>query len=1250
MPLVTRLGKGSRLTVEEMDGNFTYLEDLALSEASSSLNNGYRGFYAGINRIFGDDPNITQIIISKSATALYDNKESYETDNDDFYVTNLSGSDTVVIMNLYGLDSKKPLKIKHIRNFVERFIDIVLYTNETLNTDLEVIRDLFYDNIELLTSSLPAGSLYNQFVFQDKDVEYNLTSSDYTTTSMTGSGTFSISKLVGDDKGYNFFNDFTYGFQQGDIITIPGTALGGQSPANDATIFIDSVYDGVISELEIDEPGTGYTNGNYYIFSGTGYAYVDIITASGSITGAVLTNGGSGFELGTYTINGGNDDATINVLSIKNGAISEYNLVGTPDYRSPYRNSENPWPVMSINDGGSDQYDTANYITTDKSITQFIGSIEEVNSILTVTEIISGTISVGQTVRHRKNEYEILTGTPNGGVGTYSVSSWSENDLSEQIFTAYGINYGAGEIVENNTFGTGSSYITLYDESIFAMIAINTDIDKVWYNGDSGSDGNGKKQVSVLIADNNTLSFADEKLELSNKDLALPETETLAWMSVLGPLYNNDNDIIFNSAIIDDYENTYAVGYEQDNNYAIVIKFNKQGDKLWSRIVSDDDNGDSIEANKIEIDPTTGDLLVLCQIYPNNYAEGLIVRIDPMTGQTKTANRLKDLNGLEEQGDIYLYDMTFNSDNEIIIVGQKTTDYLEWTIATSSVLLGSTVSTLVISPSSIGNDIPEDTYNWSIAGTGIIGDETLSDINYFTGLTGSVLPGGSTQSSGAVFNIEKDQFNGNYNVYVMNGGSNYLIDDIINISGDKLGGTSSNDCLVTITDVTESGGINNWIVSGTGSTASLYLTINTNVDFTESGTWSIYKSLNGESYIYTENWEKTLVGDEQYDRFSSVLTDNDNNIYCIGEINSVVSYDKAIVSKFNQNGVQQWTKVLNEIDNNCSGKSIAILGTNSLVTTHYSDNDEECIISKLTFDGDLIWQKRTSASSNSILATDDTGIYVAVETYSNYFNNDAINLFKLDSDGVLIWNNTIGSREDYYVNDISVKNEKITVSGYTYVMANDYYNAFVTNLPTDGTLSIQDDDSNNMYNLSGITNYLKGNYVIQSVTSSFYESITPQVATHSLAYTRDKYIISDLYDIDNNIDKINEDCGILFGDGTKQTSSAGIIPQNYQPFDDYYYLKLSDIGRHVYRDTDSSSKVIIPTNKNVPFPIGTAISVVSGRNWCYFDVDDNQTEIWGAGFNTTSNYFYIPENSMATLLKIGIDKWMVSGAGLGNDD
>ena len=1406
-----------RLSVAEMDGNFLYLEELALnnnggpgsgtsgssgssgtsgssgssgtsgSSGSSgtsgtsgvngtsgtsgvngapgepgSVPNGYRGFYAGINRLSGDDPTITQIVISKNSNTSYKNRTN-DTDNDDFYVSGLSGSDTIVILNVYGADSLRPLKIKDIRKFVEKFVDIVLYVEDTLNSDLTVIKSLFYDNIELLTSSLPVGTLYKQFAFQKYTLEYTVDSYE---SMGTGGGTFSIFKRQGDYKGYNLGGEggpnepntnFSYGFQSGDIINISGTAFGGQTPLNDIEIYINNTIDGVLTTFGNLVGGTGYTadNGYYDLFAqqnGTPpygeYANAYITFEAGSVASVTLTYGGYWFKVGDIiTIPGGNDDATIEVLSIRDGVInnnsnSNYRIVGIPDYSSPYRNSLNPWPLKSIGDGGYDQYDGGNYITTDKSIAEFIGSIEYIGGpspddyILTVTEIISGTISVGQTIKHSldsQNDLYIYNGTLDGGIGTYSVDGGYDSDLGSRFFTAYGLNYGAGEVIEDNSFGTSSSYVTLYDESIFAMIAINADIDKIWYSGNSGSDGGGRKEVNVLFTDDNT-----------KVDLILPETDTLGWMSVFGPLYNYDDNIQFNSSVIDRDDNTYSAGYNHFDDKPTVVKFNKNGDIVWQISIHNWQTYENGQANSVKIDPVNGDVVVLCETYPD-YTEGLIVRIDPETGEIRKVNRLADINVLQEQGDLHLYDMTFNNNNELIVVGRKDSEYLQWLIGTSSILSGSTFSTLVISPSSIDNNVPDTYGGWSISGDGIIGDEQFSEFNTFYGVTGSITPGGSSASftiqsdyagyytilgidtpgtgytmsvlkpivvpgtslggitpdndaiiiqtdvlnggiiaatisgngpigqspsgtqsfsgvtgttvegSGVVFDIHIVPVTGEYELWNSYGQqSNYVVNDIITIPGNLLGGTSSNDCTLTITGV-DNGIVQSAEISGTGITSSYYLTINTPVDFSASGTWSIYKSVSAEAYIYTENWERTLGGNLDYnDSFNSVITGTDNSIYAVGDawgggITALDDYQIAIISKFNSNGDHLWTRALNERDYYCSGKSVAILD-NSIVTTHYSDYDGEIIISKLTTDGDLVWQKRTDGDNSSVVtdipSNDISSIYVLGE------NNGSLKLFKLNTDGVMIWSNEIGGVENYYtnnnalsINNNSLYNNTLAVTGHTYVMADDYSNGFVANLPTDGSLPT---GSNSDYD--GISNYYEGDYRISPITisQSYYGTFIPVVGTHSVTYSRDIYFDRDNTYFDNNIDRINDiETGIVFSDGTKQTSSAGIIPQNYQPSNNDYYLQLSDIGKHIYKDDSNDYGVYIPTNKRVPFPIGTAITVVSGNSRTYFYIDDsNITKLWGAGFDDYSTGFFIPNNSMATLLKIGIDKWMVSGAGL----
>ena len=110
------------------------------------------------------------------------------------------------------------------------------------------------------------------------------------------------------------------------------------------------------------------------------------------------------------------------------------------------------------------------------------------------------------------------------------------------------------------------------------------------------------------------------------------------------------------------------------------------------------------------------------------------------------------------------------------------------------------------------------------------------------------------------------------------------------------------------------------------------------------------------------------------------------------------------------------------------------------------------------------------------------------------------------------------------------------------------------------------------------------------------------------------------------------------------------IPQNLQSSLNDYTLTLADGGKHIYRTEGDGYGVTIPTNASVAFPIGTAITVVSGNSECYFYLEDGDvTTLWGAGFNAYNQSWYIPSNSMATLLKLEEDKWMLSGAGLASN-
>ena len=138
----------------------------------------YREFYAGFNSFYGTDPSVQQIIISKSATAGYNNQTT-NTDNDDFYAIGLEGSPIVVALNVYGSSSTTALTTTAISTFVKAFIDAVMYNGEVALTNVDDIKTAFYANIDaLIAQHLPENSLYQNFEFLNGDVWPNNNISD----------------------------------------------------------------------------------------------------------------------------------------------------------------------------------------------------------------------------------------------------------------------------------------------------------------------------------------------------------------------------------------------------------------------------------------------------------------------------------------------------------------------------------------------------------------------------------------------------------------------------------------------------------------------------------------------------------------------------------------------------------------------------------------------------------------------------------------------------------------------------------------------------------------------------------------------------------------------------------------------------------------------------------------------------------------------------------------------------------------
>lgn len=127
---------------------------------------------------------------------------------------------------------------------------------------------------------------------------------------------------------------------------------------------------------------------------------------------------------------------------------------------------------------------------------------------------------------------------------------------------------------------------------------------------------------------------------------------------------------------------------------------------------------------------------------------------------------------------------------------------------------------------------------------------------------------------------------------------------------------------------------------------------------------------------------------------------------------------------------------------------------------------------------------------------------------------------------------------------------------------------------------------------------------------------------------------------------------VLPGNGSILDSSGAPlirdIPQNFQNSASNYTLQLIDRGKHVLIDLEYA--VIVPDNGTVAFPKGTAVVVVSTSHYVGILPQGNSV-IYNNGTGAFSNSsvdlgFYINPYSMATLLKVQDDTWILSAPNL----
>jgi len=293
---------------------------------------------------------------------------------------------------------------------------------------------------------------------------------------------------------------------------------------------------------------------------------------------------------------------------------------------------------------------------------------------------------------------------------------------------------------------------------------------------------------------------ADGTLTIPNDgDLKLTQTQ-VGWF-IAPDSRDYSDDIQGDCVAVDSQGNSYIGGYEDDDSEAFVMKVSPEGDRLWSVIVYEDEEGDDGDIHALKIHPVTGNIMVLGTVSAN-YTYSVLYTLDQDTGRILNVTEFKD-----SDADVTLNTIAWTSTGTYVIGGEKNGQFsAEFPVVPQT---GSGVDTIVILRSAVP-EVSEINDNWQIGGTGISPFQTVDFVERYTGLTGT-----TRQGTGATFDITNNG-DGTYSVTAYDRGTDYLPGHKIKILGTSISGGATPDNDIIITVVTNDP-INGMTVTHTGT-------------------------------------------------------------------------------------------------------------------------------------------------------------------------------------------------------------------------------------------------------------------------------------------------------------------------------------------------------------------------------------------------------------------------------------------------
>jgi hypothetical protein len=570
------------------------------------------------------------------------------------------------------------------------------------------------------------------------------------------------------------------------------------------------------------------------------------------------------------------------------------------------------------------------------------------------------------------------------------------------------------------------------------------------------------------------------------------------------------------------------------------------------------------------------------------------------------------------------------------------------------------------------------------ASAGAITTATISGTStgtaQFTATSGISIASGSNATFNAHWRLQGTEiwfpdYPTYFGVWTQQAGGDFVVGDRLSLPAASYGGTTTGT--ITVVSVDGGGAITDWAFTGTFNTSTIKLATNSSFNFGTTGSWTL-QNFESEAFVWTPHWCVTF-GNGDSDRVNALARDSQGNIYAGSETydNSTGGDTRGLLVKLSSTGTLVWNKNFDPVSWNTYDHGYTGVAVDKDDNVIVAQSEQ---ITKVTSTGTVLWQKVISNNLsldmwNSCVDVDTDGnIYLAAEyDYTGILTGDNFLIVKFDTNGNVLWQREVGTSEHENANwndgyqILTIQGNKFYLCGSSPMPGNDV--GLGISMPTDGTGARED--------FYGRYFYRETAWTVSTSTSTVDVMEIGLQSAQVIAATTNTFSVAAITgngvetrkartgDINGRIDDIYS---LTFEDGTVQKTAytAGISesphsPRVYNTND--YTLALGDAGkmiRWIAQNWNSTVEIYVPTNNDVPFPIGTQIHFMKDNGieaFMFWPVNDSnditimpaspESGMEGSVYDTGEgwsvrhpNYNEVP--AIATLTKVDTNRWLLS--------